>query len=415
MNGFFQRTPYYILSAFAALLIFLSNGSVAYYYYVAVALVLISPVLACVKPKVFGSLTAVDTVLIASFCIYAAAAVLGMLVHGGWSWDEFNQPSKFLLVAMVFLAVRQHGLSEAFIVISAFFGVLAAASIAWYQSEFQGLGRVYGSTNGIISAFGLLALLAGYFSLVYLVLNKASNRLRCPLGLVTVLTVLYAIAETGTKGVWIALPGGFGLLVLLTWNGNKRAVLFLGSAFSACLVAIFFFNDMVHSRLTGLWQPLVNYINTGIVSDGSLTIRLETWKASIFMFIDNPMFGVGLGGFVSAKTELILAGVIDAATGPVGGPHNDLLGALAIQGLVGFAALLFMYYAFLRLSWTYKAHSSELYWCSLGLIVIYVLSGLAGDRLTSNLTATYLALMMAIFAGQMSYKHKLFIAGKAQK
>jgi len=61
----------------------------------------------------------------------------------------------------------------------------------------------------------------------------------------------------------------------------------------------------------------------------------------------------------------------------------------------------------LRLSWKFKAYSVELYWCSTGLILIYVLSGLAGDRLSSNLTATYLALMMAIFAGQMSYKYTL--------
>ena len=157
----------------------------------------------------------------------------------------------------------------------------------------------------------------------------------------------------------------------------------------------------------GLGQPLTTYFKTGEVTDGSLSVRLETWKASLMMFIDNPVFGVGLGNFVSAKAELISTDVIQARAMGVAGPHNDLFGTLAIQGLVGLSALLFMYYAFLRLSWKFKVHSVELFWCSTGLILIYVLSGLAGDRLSSNLTATYLALMMAIFAGQMSYKYTL--------
>jgi O-antigen ligase len=133
------------------------------------------------------------------------------------------------------------------------------------------------------------------------------------------------------------------------------------------------------------------------------------------MFFNNPIFGVGLGNFMSTKAELIAAGVIQPKTGFVGGPHSDILGVLAIQGMIGFSALFFMYYAFLRLCWRYKAQSIELFWCSLGLIVIYTLTGLAGDRLSSNLTATYLALMMAIFAGQMSYKKKLFLMSNSAK
>lgn len=84
-----------------------------------------------------------------------------------------------------------------------------------------------------------------------------------------------------------------------------------------------------------------------------------------------------------------------------------MIGTFAIQGLVGLTALLFLYFSFLRLCLAYKAYSVELFWCAAGLIFIYLLSGLAGDRISSNLTATYLAMTMAIIVGQMSYKYRI--------
>ena len=410
-----KTLPYYILSLCVVSLIILSNLSVTYYYYVAVILVLTAPIIFYVTPQTLRRLDHFEWSFIAALCAYASLSVINMWFHGDWHWTDFNEPSKFLLVVFVFLAVRRHGLEERALATSTFIGVFSAFALAWYQTEILGVVRVYGSTNHIISAFGLIVLLSGYFTLIYVALSKNLKIWRVPLAIVVAGVTLYTIAVTGTKGIWIALPGTFGLLVMSKWGSNKWLVLTLTMIFIASLGMVFIFNDLVNNRLTGLMQPLETYFKTGLVSDGSLTVRLEVWKASIIMFFNNPIFGVGLGNFVSTKSELIAAGVIQPSTEFVGGPHSDILGVLAIQGMIGFSALFFMYYAFLRLCWRYKAKSIELFWCSLGLIVIYTLTGLAGDRLSSNLTATYLALMMAIFAGQMSYKKKLFLMSNSAK
>jgi O-antigen ligase len=410
-----KTLPYYILSIFSGLLILLSNLSVPHYYYVAVLLVLISPIIIYITPQMIRQLDSLEWTLIAALCVYACVSAINMWFHGNWYWAEFNEPSKFLLVVFVFLAVRRHGLEERVLAISCVVGVASAFALAWYQAEVLNIGRVYGSTNRIISAFGLIVLLSGYFALIYIAFNENLKKWRFLLALIVSALLLYAVALTGTKGVWIGLPGALSLLLIAKWNSSKWLILVLAVITCAVLVIFFMFNDLVHHRLTGLRQPLITYFESGVVSDGSLTIRLEVWKAAVIMFFNNPVFGVGLGGFLSVKAELIAAGVIQPATGFVGGPHNDILGVLAIQGMVGFSALLFMYYAFLRLCWCYKAQSVELFWCSLGLIVIYSLTGLAGDRLSSNLTATYLALMMAIFVGQMSYKQKLFLMSSKVK
>ena len=100
--SFPSPVPYYLLSAFVALLIFLSNASVTYYYYVAVLLVVASLILACVKSQVWVNLRSVEVSLVVALSLYAGAAALNMWVHGNWSWDQFNEPVKFLLVIGAF-------------------------------------------------------------------------------------------------------------------------------------------------------------------------------------------------------------------------------------------------------------------------------------------------------------------------
>jgi len=405
VSFFSDRLPTIALSVLLALLIFLSNASITFYYYVAIVLLVVSPLLIYVGSQQHLKLSNADRMWAAALVLYTGAAALNMWVHGSWLWQEFNEPSKFLVVVVVFFAVRRHGVNEGVFLWSGLLGLAAATIFAWYQSEVLNVGRVYGSTNRIISAFGLIVLITAYFSAIFVLHTKFRPRYQLLAALAILLTMLYTVAATGTKGVWIALPGVAALFVLLKWKTARiGALLGLAAVFSIS-VMLYWSNDLVHARLSGLGKPLLVYFETGQVTDGSLSIRLETWKASILMFWETPWFGVGLGGFVPEKARLISDGLILPITFGVGGPHNDLVGTLAIQGLVGFAALVFMYSAFLRLCWAYKSQSIELFWCGLGLVVIYSLSGLAGDRLSSNLSATYLALMMAIVAGQMSWKY----------
>ena len=384
-----------------------SNTNVTLFYYVSAFLVLFGPFLLFFKGAVRDKLDRNEVIFVVGLFTYAAIACVSMLINGGWNWSDFNEPSKFLLIILLFLAIRSHGFNEKYLFFANVTGLVGATVFAYYQAEILNINRVYGSTNKIIAAFGLIALISGFFALVYLVMNKHSVKWRYILGSFVAAAMLYTIAATGTKGVWIALPAVLVLLVLAKIDSNKWLLLSVTGLGFAAIGVVFFFNDMANSRLQGLWQPLITYVQTGQITDGSLSIRLETWKAAFIMGVEFPVFGVGLGNFVTTKADLIASGVIDPAAGFVMGPHNDLIGTFAVQGLLGLAALVFLYVSFFRLCLAYKHFSTELFWCASGLISIYLLSGLAGDRISSNLTATYLAMTMAIIVGQMSYKYRM--------
>lgn len=295
------------------------NTNVTLFYYVSAFLVLFAPLLLFFKGAVRDKLDRNEVIFVVGLLSYTAAACVSMLVNGGWNWSGFNEPSKFVLVIFLFLAIRSHGFNEKYFFVANVIGLLGATMFAYYQAEILNINRVYGSTNKIVSAFGLMALISGFFALIYVAMNKNSVKWRYILGCVTAATMLYTIAATGTKGVWIALPAVLALLVLAKIESNKWLLL---SVTSLCFVGIgvvFFFNGMANSRLQGLGQPLITYFQTGQITDGSLSIRLETWKAALIMAFESPAFGVGLGNFVTAKADLIASGVIDPAAGFVGG------------------------------------------------------------------------------------------------
>ena len=65
----------------------------------------------------------------------------------------------------------------------------------------------------------------------------------------------------------------------------------------------------IKTRVGNIPLAITTYFETGQVSD-SATIRLALWHASTFVFINNPLFGVGPGNFDAAKLPYIEAGLL---------------------------------------------------------------------------------------------------------
>jgi len=76
---------------------------------------------------------------------------------------------------------------------------------------------------------------------------------------------------------------------------------------------------------------------------GSVGARLEMWRSALYIFKQNPIFGVGEGNFKEKNTELINKGLINSKTIEFLHPHSEYLSTLVEQGLVGLCALLFLF------------------------------------------------------------------------
>lgn len=352
--------------------------------------------------KIKWNFTIEDKLFIFALMIYSFAAAINMIYHDHWMWSQFSAPSKFVLVLPIFFLVKTYGISTRWLYFGLVVGLIFAGSYAFFQHEIEGIDRVYGGTSGQLSGFGLIVLLMTFFLLVLkpqLELNSLIARL---LPNVAIVFGTYAVIYTGTKGVWIAaLPLILFIIFSSSLTSIGKKLIWLAISLIS-LFAIYLSVDLVQTRINDIISPTLQYFSNGSVTDGSASVRLETWRAALIMFSDNPIMGTGLGNFVQAKQSLIESGLILPESGFVAGPHNDIVGILAIQGLLGLGALLFLVISFVRLC--NKGARASTAMSSLGYILIigYFFSGMAGDRLSINITVTFLAVMMSVIAGQIS-------------
>lgn len=393
------------LSVIACSLIFTANAYTPAFYAIALLSILLAFVFADIKKQV-PTLNSPEKIFVGSFLIYTAYGAINMLLQGYWEWSTFNYPVKFALVLGLYFTIRKYGYSNKALTYAAFSGVLASFIWATYQSEVLNIARVYGSTNKFVSAFGLIALLSGFMSIAYLVLNAPLSLIKATsISLISLMT-LYSILSTGTKGVWITIPALIALLFLSTEQISIKKLLSLGLILILLPPALYLTSKTFEHRINEILEPIAIYITTGIPTDGSATIRLETWKATLIMFLENPIFGVGVDNFKHAKKHLIEIGNIHPYASYPSGPHNDFIGGLGTKGILGFIATLMVYISLALLLWRQRHASKFTFSAGTALILIMSISGLTGDRLEANLTVTFYAIMAASLAGQSSFNHQ---------
>jgi O-antigen ligase len=120
------------------------------------------------------------------------------------------------------------------------------------------------------------------------------------------------------------------------------------------------------------------------------------------MFVEHPFFGVGRAQFNPALNELIARGVISPNMHGFFHAHNELLNALATQGVVG-AATLFLLYAlpfafFLR---CLRGHDASRAHALAGLLLVlaYADFGLTQVLFAHHIGAAFYAVTVSCLAG----------------
>lgn len=299
-------------------------------------------------------------------------------------------PSFFLLAA---LDSRQLKLVQWGFV----FGALGAG--AWVGYQFMHPNVAYGVqrvgndyTNPI--PFGDTALALGFLSIASLRRDGHVTRWEVALKVAALLAGCYASYASGARGGWIAMP----LLIWAAidgrhWLGRARVpllcLIFAGTAAFAC-------TNGVRERIAQVGSDIRAFQSGN--SDTSTGIRLDLWRASVRLYLDNPVLGVGRGRLESSMRSLVQRG-----EGPEmiinGRAHNEFFSVLAETGTVGVIALLLLYAGTMKPFWQNRgSQDPEIATASyLGITLVggTIIFGLTIDVLTLVMNAAFFALTAA--------------------
>ena len=319
-------------------------------------------------------------------------------------WKYLDNPSRFLLVIPIFLAIRHSSVNVDYFNWGIFFAALIVCVIALYQRHWLGINRVYGFISVINSPiiFGNIGLLLGVLaSTTYPTIKKSLGRWAIMWVTLATLAGLYVSLLSGTRGGWVAMPLLMVLVGSLLPKGGKIKSLLIVLALTGLFVAFYYFDPQVKGRINAAFFELYKVLVLGELSNGSVGLRFQLWQVAWLEFLQHPFTGVGLGQYYNEKLLLIKAGFASVAVQRFTFAHNEPMHILAEMGLLGFISLMMMYLSSWLLCLNYKKQKSSL--AIAGLLIVFTRFdiSLSQVQMAYHTTTLFYCLLFAIVAGFM--------------
>jgi O-antigen ligase len=219
---------------------------------------------------------------------------------------------------------------------------------------------------------------------------------------------VFASLASGTKGGWISLPVLCWVLVSLARHPTytKRFTILAGVAIGAVL--IWYVSPFIQARVGNIPLAIATYFETGQVTD-SASIRLALWHATTFIFIDNPLLGVGPGNFDAAKLPYIEAGLLPIIVNDFNSAHSQFFEVLYESGIFGPFMVFSIYGMFVLHCRQYLLQNKALATAGILLAVAFIDFGLVEMIWDINNAGVFFTVMMVLIAGQLSYESKVAI------
>ncbi|MFA7504334.1 MAG: O-antigen ligase family protein [Burkholderiaceae bacterium] len=265
-----------------------------------------------------------------------------LLIHRSDDWGQLHNPSRFVLVLPMAVAVAVLRPScRPYFGIAACAGLLGAAVAVWQvliTAQVGPLDAHLGFTNR-----NKFAYVVGTLLLVTLAGLRLPPGERPPRALLLAgaLGALVALVLANTRGAWLAVLVPLGVWLLASRALPVRGRVLAATA-SVLLVAglVATPGSPVRDRIELGLQQYEAYTPGHVIAGDSVAERLEMWRASLVMADAHPWIGIGPGRFNEGLGEMIAAGEAPASLSTQGHPHSEYLEALATGGVVGLIALL---------------------------------------------------------------------------
>jgi O-antigen ligase len=191
--------------------------------------------------------------------------------------------------------------------------------------------------------YGIFVAFAAYFWIVDAYFSESRPK-RVVLLILAALAVFNLLARVNSMTAYAVLPTLFGYFLICQWRWKGAVATFLAIALLAALIYSLPTTPL-HQRISGAfkefrqWQP-------DQAENTSTGLRLEFYRYSLKIVRDHPLLGVGIGGFAEAYAKQIKDPKMERSDNP----HNEYLLVAVQLGLIGLAALLYLFYTQWRLA-----------------------------------------------------------------
>ena len=382
----------------------------------AVIILILSPVLLLKKYRGQLTVSRNDKLMILAFLAYFLFSA-GFIALDEWQVRELDRPFRFLVAIPLLVMLLVFQGRQSLLWWGVTIGSILAFFVGFYERFYLGYSR---ASNGMVAImFGDTAMLLGLISAVsamYYLSQKQKNAV--VFALLSALCGIGASFLSGSRGGWIALPLiGF----FIVWQSrdliSRRSIIAMLSVFCLMVVALLCSNSGVMDRINAAFHNIKSYLDGD--PNTSVGLRFEMWKASFYMFMDSPLFGVGESNLKLFKAGLAAEGVISDYAVRFGHAHNEFLDFLSKRGLAGVLLLVMIYLVPLKL-FLNKMHEYKGVWrvkayAMAGALVpmCYIDFGLTQAMFSHNIGVVMYAFTLVYFWAAVRWAEKEYAEGLA--
>lgn len=154
------------------------------------------------------------------------------------------------------------------------------------------------------------------------------------------------------------------------------------------LAGLFLLSPTVQHRLTLIKEEIRLYYQGH--KNTSVGLRLHMWDGAIKVFKENPLIGVGTGGYEGALKKICP----DPSLSGLDQPHNSFLYMATSYGVIGILSILWLFVVFLKKGWKNRENIQGYSMLMFGIILI--IGSMTDTQIISRITGILFALFMGM-------------------
>lgn len=228
--------------------------------------------------------------------------------------------------------------------------VSAISTIINFLTNYQDLSYVRYTATGY-NAGALGTILALGIPIAWFLSLDLQNKLMVVINRLYVIIAFITIPLTGTRTAFFA---SIVALIYILWSSRSLSILGKIMLFILCCTTV---SVMLNFIPESLWERIGN--TSDQISSGDLTGRVYIWKGALTLISEHPFFGIGVGAFQSAISQLIGENLV---------AHNSFLSILTELGLLGFTIFIALLLGLILKLISYKSNSHKIFLLTLFLM-----------------------------------------------